>query len=79
MGKRTKQQYSRNIVGLLEYSREVLNDRKGIFRYDNVLTKLLSSLNLTYQLHTGKMNMSGTFYGRGGVGREDPIFQQLFL
>ena len=51
MGKRTKQQYSRNIVGLLEYSRKVLNDMKGIFRYGNVLTKLLSSLNLTSAAH----------------------------
>ena len=32
-----------------------------------------------HQLHTGKMNMSGTFFGRGRVEREDPIFQQLFL
>ena len=74
MGKRTKQQYSRNIVGLLEYSRKVLNDMKGIFRYGNVYLVWI-----WHKLHTGKMNMSGTFYGRGGVGREDPIFQQLFL
>ena len=38
-------------MGLLEYSRKVLNDMKGIFRYGNVLTKLLSSLNLTSAAH----------------------------
>ena len=69
MGKRTKQQYSRNIVGLLEYSRKVLNDMKGIFRYGNVLTKLLSSLNLTSAAHWKDEHEWHIFWKRQGGER----------